>query len=138
MRSIWLKALPIAVMNPALVTPVKKVESLNTLIIKFNILYYVGKDNDLLLSYKSDSQFNFESEGFDADVLSITKFLNDYYAHTETFFQQYGFKSIQEIEEKFGVKRRLESYPHLANWTSQKNSYFYSNGFSAISFQENA
>jgi hypothetical protein len=114
----------------------KKIESLNTLIITFDIRYNVGKDDDLLVSYKSYSQFNFESEGFDADVLSITKFLNEYYAHTDAFFQQYGLKTIQEIEKERRVERELKSKTHLANWTSQETNDFYSNRFTSISFTE--
>ncbi|MDN5284198.1 MAG: hypothetical protein JWR38_472 [Mucilaginibacter sp.] len=110
-----------------------KTESLNTLVITFGILFYAGKgkesllsydtiddnhyqysivtensDDNLLLSYDSSCQFNFESEGLEADVLSITEFLGTYYAHTEKFFQLYGFKTLPEIEEKIGVGRRLE------------------------------
>lgn len=116
----------------------KKTESLNTLIITFDIRYNVGQDNDLLLTYKSTSQFNFESEGFDADVLSITKLLNEYYAHTDAFFEQYGLKTIQEIEKECKVRRELKSKAHLANWTSQETSDFYSNRFTSISFTESA
>lgn len=115
----------------------RKTESLNTLAITFDIRYNVGKNEDLLLSYKSYGQFNFESEGFDADVLSITKFLNEYYTHTEAFFQQYGLKTIQEEEKRFGVDRG-DSIAHLANWTSLESSDLYHRRFSAVCFEENA
>lgn len=116
----------------------KKTESLNTLIITFDLRYNVGKDDNLLLTYKSYSQFNFESEGFDADVLSITNFLNEYYAHTDAFFQQYGLKIIQEIEKECRAGRELKSKTHLANWTSRDTNDFYSNRFTSISLTESA
>lgn len=115
----------------------KKTESLNTFVITFNILHHAGEDNDLLLSYKSYSQFNFESGGFDADVLSIMKFLNEYYKHTAAFFEQYGLKTIPAMEEEIGVDRG-GAVAHLANWTSLKNSDSYSKSFTAVSFMEEA
>ncbi|MGN8068999.1 hypothetical protein [Mucilaginibacter sp. 22184] len=87
----------------------KKVELLNTLIITFDITYCAGENDELLLSYESHSRFNFESEGFEHDVRSIEQFLKEYYVHTEVFFQQYGFKTIQEIEKENDFVRGLES-----------------------------
>ncbi|WP_114939554.1 hypothetical protein [Mucilaginibacter endophyticus] len=110
-----------------------KTESLNTLVISFGILCHAGKgresilskeamdhghyqyefvtentDDNLLFSYDSTCQFNFESESFKSDLSSITEFLDTYYAHTEKFFQEYGFKTLPEIEEKIGSGRKLD------------------------------
>jgi hypothetical protein len=126
-----------------------KTESLNTLLITFGILYYGGEgkvsilshdiiddthyqysfvtedtDDNLMLSYDSSCQFNFESEGLEADVLSITEFLGTYYAHTEKFFQLYGFKTLLEIEKKVGVRRKLESSALLAIENLRENNMY--------------
>jgi hypothetical protein len=128
---------------------VKKTESLNTLLITFNLLFYAGEgkdsilsydtiddnhyqfnfsvensDDNLLLSYDSSCQFNFESEGLEADVLSITEFLGTYYAHTEKFFQLYGFKTLPEIEKKFQEGRDLESSAALAIESLRLNNMY--------------
>lgn len=106
----------------------KRVDSLKTMIITFDILYTVGgiesheevviSDNpdewivmgtdihedgagEILMSYKSCCQFNLENEGFDADLLSISNFLSEYNIHTQTFLNQYKPQSLQLEKELF-------------------------------------
>jgi len=50
---------------------------------------------EVLMSYKSSCQFNLENEGYDADVVSLTELLTEYYAHTQKFLDEYGFKSLR-------------------------------------------
>ncbi|MBC6112259.1 hypothetical protein ACFOG5_19955 [Pedobacter fastidiosus] len=101
------------------------VDSLKTMIITFEILNTVGgiewtetiiptddpnkwsvqvngmetDDGEILMSYKSSCQFNLENEGFETDVLSLTDFLSEYNIHTQTFLDQYGFKSAKMERE---------------------------------------
>lgn len=114
------------------------IESLNTLIITFHILYTVDDETsrfieytndpntysihiegemfsgEIFLSYKSSCQFNFESEGFDADVLSITEFLAEYCTHTREFMKQYGFKPIAKKEEGIRMYQTVKADALLA------------------------
>jgi hypothetical protein len=116
----------------------EKVESLNTIFIKFSILYCVEHQEDEenivtptrphtwdvqvsftlgeeeFISYKSSCQFNFESEGFDADVVSLIEFLTDYQAHTKSFFSQYGYKPLIPIEEETRMWLTLKADAELA------------------------
>lgn len=109
------------------------VDSLNTMIITFELLYTVGGDfddlilpsnnsnqfiievkgkfggGDVFLSYNSSCQFNFENEGFDADVLSLTDFLGEYYIYIKTFLNQGGFEPVKEIEEKVRMSHPLKA-----------------------------
>lgn len=109
------------------------IQSLNTLIVTFDILYTIDEDvvdlilpsytpdkftihiegeigsGDIFLSYNSSCQFNFESEGFDADLLSITEFLAEYCAHTKAFFNQYGFKPILKKEEEMRMLQTIRA-----------------------------
>lgn len=54
---------------------------------------------ELFISYNSSCEFNFESEGFDADVTSLTDFLTEYHAQANLFFSQNAHKSLIEIEK---------------------------------------
>ncbi|EHQ30357.1 hypothetical protein [Mucilaginibacter paludis] len=110
----------------------KKVESLNTMIISYNINYTVGEGGndrrvfipsddptqytihvefeectELLVSYNSSCQFDFESEGFDADMISLTEFLRDYDTHTKTFLMNYGYKPVLDMEEDSRIRSPL-------------------------------
>jgi hypothetical protein len=101
----------------------EKVDSLNTMYITFNIIYDIGSKNekevvtqtgpgqysveisfeagdDIFISYKSSCQFNFESEGLDADLASLTDFLTNYDTHTKLFFSEYGYKPLISVEEE--------------------------------------
>ncbi|WP_316823688.1 hypothetical protein [Pedobacter miscanthi] len=101
----------------------EKIEGLNTLFVKFNIQYYVEHavdDENIItpngpnswnmhvsisigeeefISYNSSCEFNFESEGFNADVISLTDFLVGYHAQANLFFSQHAHKSLIEIEK---------------------------------------
>lgn len=101
----------------------EKIEGLNTLFITFNIQYYVEHavdDEDIItpngpnswnmhvsfsigeeefISYESSCWFNFESEGFEADVASLTDFLVGYHTQANLFFSQNAHKSLIEIEK---------------------------------------
>jgi len=92
----------------------KKQDTANILITEFQLIYNVGEDDDLLLSYNSYCQFEFKSVGYDADIKTLINFLSDFYAHTEAFFQQYGFTTLRELEEKIDFKRDLESSALIA------------------------
>jgi len=95
----------------------------NTLTINYAIQYYLEENGDetyitsnksdqfstemngeigenIVLSYQSFSQFNFESEGIDADVLSIVDFLGLYHEHTQKNLLHLKSPIIQEIEKK--------------------------------------
>lgn len=115
----------------------EKVGSLNTMYISFDILYNVGSTNeqqvvthtgpgkysitfsceegeDVFISYKSSCEFNFESEGFDADLAALTDFLKEYHAHTKSFFSQYGYKPLVEIEEDTRMRHTLTADAKIA------------------------
>jgi len=116
----------------------EEIDGLNTLFVTFNINYYVDHSVDEenivtpispnswniqtsfsigeeeFISYKSSCQFNFESEGFDADVLSLTEFLTDYQAHTKSFFSQYGYKPLIPIEEETRMLLTLKADAEVA------------------------
>lgn len=105
---------------------INKSGSLNTMIISFNISLTVGENEEdsssvlipsddpkyytihvqgeepteILVSYDSSCQFDFESEGFDADMISLTEFLRDYDTHTKTFLRNYGYKPVLDMEKK--------------------------------------
>ena len=125
----------------------EKSESLNTMYITFNIVYNVGSTNDeevvthigpgkysiaisfeeggdLFISYKSSCQFNFESEGFDADVTSLTDFLRDYQAHTRSFFNQYGHKPLIAIEEEMRKQQSLLADAEIAIENLRANNMY--------------
>ncbi|MDN3585813.1 hypothetical protein QWY86_03985 [Pedobacter aquatilis] len=107
------------------------VGSIKTMIVEFKILYSVGgsesheeifmTDNpnewlvmgtsiyedgagEILLSYKSYCKFNLENEGFEADVISMSEFLNDYNIHTQTFLNQYKPDSLVLEDDLFAYK----------------------------------
>lgn len=125
----------------------EKSESLNTMYITFDIVYNVGSTNeeevvthtgpgkysiaisfeegeDVFISYKSSCQFNFESEGFDADVASLTDFLRDYQAHTRSFFSQYGHKPLIAIEENTRKQQPLIADAELAFENLRANNIY--------------
>lgn len=101
-----------------------KVDALYTLTLEFDIRYTVRDEGeeiiellegpnkflkhisfefgkgDIILSYNISSQFNFENEGFDADVLSLIDFLEKFYLHIKLFISQAGFEVIKKAEEK--------------------------------------
>lgn len=102
----------------------KKSGSLNTMIISYNISYTVGENGDdssvlipsddpkyytihfqgeepteILVSYDSSCRFDFESGGFDADMVSLAEFLRDYDSHTKTFLMNYGYKPVLDMEK---------------------------------------
>jgi len=107
----------------------KVVDSLKTIIITFEILYTVGGvesqqeivmssnsnewivmgtdvyeegAGEILMSYKSYCQFNLENEGLVADILSMSNFLKEYNAHTQSFLNQYKPESLKLEMELFG------------------------------------
>lgn len=84
----------------------KKIDSLNLMSVDFSIYYYGGEDQ-LVFSYKSYTSFNFESEGFDSDLTSLTHFIENYYEHTESFLEQYGIITQEKIEILMGLNDRL-------------------------------
>jgi len=125
----------------------EKNESLNTMYITFNIVYNVGSTNDeevvthtgpgkysisisfgeggdVFISYKSSCQFNFENEGFDADVTSLTDFLRDYQAHTRSFFNQYGHKPLIAIEEETRKQQLLLANAEIAIENLRANNMY--------------
>ncbi|SHE67140.1 hypothetical protein [Pedobacter caeni] len=125
----------------------KKVQPLNTMFILFHILYCVGSTHekeiitptgpgkhtiefsfiageDVFISYRSSCQFDFESEGFDADVASITDFLADYQAHTQSFFRQYGFNSIIKLEEESRMRHTLKADAIIAIDNLRENNMY--------------
>lgn len=125
----------------------EKNESLNTMYITFDIVYNVGSTNDeevvthtgpgkysiaisfeeggdVFISYKSSCQFNFESEGFDADVTSLTDFLRDYQAHTRSFFNQYGHKPLIAIEEETRKQQPLLADAEIAIENLRANNMY--------------
>jgi len=113
------------------------VDSLKTMVISFDILSTVGgveweetiissddpngwtaelhgveveeDAGDILVSYKSSCRFNLENEGLDADIKSMTDFLEEYYLHTQKFLSQYGFESLAAREEEMRMNYRLRS-----------------------------
>ena len=124
-----------------------KVNGLNTLYINFDILFHVGTTNeqtvvthtgpgkyeiassfeageDLFISYKSSCQFNFESEGFDSDLASLTDFLTDYQVHTNLFFNQYGYKPLIPIEEETRLFQTLIADAELAIENLRANNMY--------------
>lgn len=92
----------------------KTIDSLNLMLVDFNIYYYGGQDQ-LVFSYKSCTSFNFESEGFDSDLTSLTHFIENYYEHTEAFLKQYGVITQEKIEKLMGKNDRLlfNRYAHI-------------------------
>jgi hypothetical protein len=125
----------------------EKVEDLNTMYVTFDILYNVGSTNekevvthigpgeysvafsfeegeDVFISYKSSCQFNFESEGFDADVASLNEFLTDYQAHTKLFFNQYGYKPLIPKEEETRMRHTLMADAELAIENLRANNMY--------------
>jgi len=125
----------------------EKVGALNTMYISFDIVYNVGSTNeeevvthtgpgkysvaisfeegdDVFISYKSSCQFNFESEGFDADVTSLTDFLRDYQAHTRSFFNQYGHKPLIAIEEETRKQQPLLADAKIAIENLRANNMY--------------
>ncbi|MCT2561764.1 hypothetical protein [Chryseobacterium herbae] len=110
------------------------VESVNTLIITFDILYSIdneipresilSSDNpdkftiqveyeigggEIFLSYESSCQFNFESQDYYSDVLSITEFLAEYHTHTIAFLKQNAFKHVLEKEEQMRIRQTFKA-----------------------------
>ena len=126
----------------------KKVGGINTMFITFDILYCVDAITDdkeivsptgpntwdinvsfsigdeVFISYKSSCQFNFESEGFDADVTSLTDFLRDYQAHTRSFFNQYGHKPLIAIEEETRKQQPLLADAEIAIENLRANNMY--------------
>ncbi len=125
----------------------EKVESLYTMYITFDIIHTVGTTNDeevvthtgpgkysvaisfeegedVFISYKSSCQFNFESEGFDADVTSLTHFLTDYQAHTSLFFSQYGYKPLLAREKETRKQQPLIADAKLALENLRANNMY--------------
>ena len=124
------------------------VESLNRLIIEFHILYTVDDETsrtivfsndpnkytihttsetgsgEIFLSYKSSCKFNFESEGVNADVLSITEFLTEYCNHTKKFMIQYGFEPIQKKEEEIRMNHRIHEAALIAIENLRANNMY--------------
>lgn len=87
-----------------------------------NVSFSIG--DEVFISYKSSCQFNFESEGFDADVTSLTHFLTDYQAHTSLFFSQYGYKPLLAIEEETRLRHTLTSDAKLAIENLRENNMY--------------
>jgi len=107
-------------------------DSQNTFTIIFDLLYTVGDNfnenilpsnrpnefiveldseagsGDVFLSYNYSCQFDFESEGFDEDVLSLNAFLDDFYTHIKTFLNQPGLELVKEKEENLREYQPLE------------------------------
>lgn len=83
----------------------KKIDSINTMMVTFSISYLVGNENDLLMSYESFTQFNFENEGLELDTLTLTQFFDEYDEHTYSFLKLYGFKTLSEIKTIMAVDR---------------------------------
>lgn len=125
----------------------EKAQSLNTMFVVFNILYCVGSINekeivthtgpgkftiefsstsgdDVFVSYSSSCQFNFESEGFDADVASLTGFLSDYQEHTRSFFTQYGFKPLMQMEEDSRMRQTSKADAIIAIENLRANNMY--------------
>ena len=126
----------------------EKVGEINTMFITFDILYCVDAITDdkeivsatgpntwninvsfsigdeVFISYKSSCQFNFESEGFDADVTSLTDFLKDYQAHTRSFFNQYGHKPLIAIEEETRKQQPLLADAEMAIENLRANNMY--------------
>ncbi|MDQ0638070.1 hypothetical protein QF042_001635 [Pedobacter sp. W3I1] len=125
----------------------EKVGALNTMYISFDIVYNVGSTNekkvvthlgpgkysvaisfeegdDVFISYKSSCQFNFENEGFDADITSLTDFLRDYQAHTRSFFNQYGHKPLIAIEEETRKQQPLLADAEIAIENLRANNMY--------------
>ena len=128
----------------------KVIDSLKTMIITFTILYTVGgvesqeeviisKNPDewivrgtdiyeegageILMSYKSSCQFNLENEGFDADILSMSNFLNNYNIHTQTFLNQYKSESLQ-LEQELFMYPNLQSNAKIAIGNLRGNNMY--------------
>jgi hypothetical protein len=126
----------------------EKAGALNTMYITFEIVYNVGSTNDeevvthtgpgrysiaisfqegeedVFISYKSSCQFNFESEGFDEDVTSLTDFLRDYQVHTRSFFNQYGHKPLIAIEEETRKQQPLLADAEIAIENLRANNMY--------------
>lgn len=91
---------------------------------KYSIAISFEEGEDLFISYKSSCQFNFESEGFDEDVTSLTDFLRDYQAHTRSFFNQYGHKPLIAIEEETRKQQPLLADAELAIENLRANNMY--------------
>jgi hypothetical protein len=125
----------------------EQVESLNTMFVAFHILYCVDSINEkeivtpvgpgkftiefsstvgdgVFVSYGSSCQFNFESEGFDADVASITDFLSEYQEHTKSFFIQHGFKPLMQMEENARKQHPLKADAIIAIENLRENNMY--------------
>jgi len=68
--------------------------------------------------------FNFECEGFDADVLSITDFLDQYHVHTRTFLEQYGPKHLIQMENKTRTSHTSKTDALLAIGNLRENQIY--------------
>ncbi|RLJ72952.1 hypothetical protein [Pedobacter alluvionis] len=125
----------------------EKVGVLNIMYISFEIIYHVGSTNnkeiithtgpgkysvaisfeegeDIFISYKSSCQFNFESEGYNADITSLTDFLRDYQTHTRSFFNQYGHKPLIAIEEETRKQQPLLTDAEIAIENLRANNMY--------------
>lgn len=105
---------------------VDKTDSLTTMLISFSIEYHVGYNNTHVFSYESCTSFNFESEGYDADLISLMEFIDKYYRHTESFLEQFGLLTQQQIEKSMQRNDRgyFKHIAEIAIDTLRKNNVY--------------